>query len=447
MAVDISLAQEAASLLQGLIRIDTSNPGRPEGPAARLLAEFFERHGIEAHTLEPEPGRTSVAARVSGTTPDAPALLLLSHLDTVPVSGSEQWSHSPFSGDAIDGFIWGRGALDDKGRTAVNAAALVALAQKPAPGDVLFVAAADEEEAGENGVQWLRQTHPEVLSAPYALGEGGGFRSSLGQKDFYTYAVSEKGAFRAHLRLRSGGTGHASVPGGTDLVRVAAKAATQLGSLSWPWTPTKAAKAMLRELTRGQPLTRQLGLQALASRPLGPVLLKSGLGLSPTQHEALQAMFHTTVAITTLSAGQGVSILPDEAEIDLSVRYLRPQDRDEAVRRIRHVLAKLSIQPEMTIDKEARVRSAPIESPLVAAMREAMASLDPGVSLVPTLLPASSDLRDLEEGTVAYGFTPMRGISADEVARLVHGRDERMAIDDIAFGIEATVETARRLRR
>lgn len=446
MAVDTSLVQDAASLLQGLIRIDTSNPGRPEGPAALLLAEFFTRHGVKVDMLEPEPGRTSIAARVSGTTPGAPALLLLSHLDTVPALRPEQWSHSPFSGDVVDGFIWGRGALDDKGRTAVNAAALAALVQEPAPGDVLFVAAADEEEAGEKGVQWLRQNHPEVLAAPYALGEGGGFRSSLGGKEFYTYAIAEKGAFRAHLHFQSSGTGHASVPGGVTLATVVATAATQLASLSWPWTLTEAARAMLRELARGQPLVRRLGLQALASRPLGPVLLKSGLGLSPAQHEALQAMFHTTVAITTLSAGQGASMLPDEAEVDLSVRYLRPQDRGEAIRRIGNVLAKLSTRPEMTIDKEARIRSAPIDSPLAAAMHEAMASLDPGVRLIPTLLPASSDLRDLEERTIAYGFTPMRGVSADKVARLVHGRDERIAINDVAFGIEATVETARRLR-
>ena len=445
MAVIEDLAWEAVSLLQALIRIDTTNPGRPEAPAAQLVADFLTRHGVETQTLGPEPGRTSAAARVPGTVPDAPALLLLSHLDTVPVTRPEDWRHGPVSGDIADGYVWGRGALDDKGRTAINAATMAALAQERPPGDVLFVAAADEEEAGEMGVRWLMREHPHLLAASYALGEGGGFRGTLGAKEFYTYALAEKGAMRVHLRFRGGSTGHASVPGRVAIAEVAAQATLRLATLPWPWTPTDATAEMLKELRQGQPFLRRLALRALASRPLGPVLLRQGIGLSVEQRDALHAMFHTTVAVTTLSAGQGAGVLPDEAEVQLAVRYLRARDRDETIRRIRASVTDLQIQPEVTIDKEARPRSSPVNSPLAATIRQVMARLDPGVSLTPTLLPASSDLRELEKGVVAYGFTPMRGLTADQVTRLVHGRDERMAVADVAFGIAATTEIARQL--
>jgi acetylornithine deacetylase/succinyl-diaminopimelate desuccinylase-like protein len=441
-----SLVREAVALLQALIRTDTANPGKPEEPAARLVADFLGRHGIQAQLLAPTPARTSVVARVTGTDPNAPALLLLSHLDTVPAADPAAWTHPPFSGDEADGFVWGRGALDDKGRTAINAAALTALRANPPPGDILFAAVADEEEAGRLGAGWLRKHHPEVLQAPYALGEGGGYRTTVGRREFYTYAVAEKGAFRLRLRFKGAAAGHAAVPGGArDVATVTAQAATMLTSLRWPWTPTEAAVQTLRNAAEGQPATRGLALRALASRPLGPVLLRRGLGLAPEQREALWAMFHTTIALTMISAGHGAGVLPDEAEALFAVRYPPAEDRDAVVRRIERALSQLPLRPEIRVELEVPPRTAPTESALATAMRETMARLDPGVGLLPTLLPASTDLRELEEGTVAYGFTPMRRFTSNEAPRLVHGIDERIAVEDVAFGIEATVGIARRV--
>lgn len=440
MPIPDALLQETITLLRELVKVDTTNPGKPEEPAAGLVSDYLTRHGISSQMLASEPGRTSVIARVRGTSRTSPALLLLSHLDTVPVPDAEVWDYGPFSGELADGFIWGRGALDDKGRTAINAAVLTLLQQSPPSGDVLFVAAADEEEGGNKGVRWLRNHHPESLAAPYALGEGGGYKGASGRRSFYTYSIAEKGAFRVRIRFR-GEAGHAAVPSRVSPAVFAAHAALRVTRIKWPWTPTEPAVRFLHELAHGQPTSRALALRELSSRTFGPFL--RGRGLPPEQRDAIHAMFHNTVAITLLRAGQGSGALPGQAELVLSVRYLAGTGREEVLNQIRHSLAGLASQPEVTIEGEAAPRSSPPDSPLATAIKETMTRLDPGVDVLPVLLPASTDLRELE--AVTYGFTPLRKIPAHEIPKLAHGRNERLALDDIALGIEATAEIARRL--
>ena len=147
------LIDEAVVLFRNLLHIDTTNPGVPEALAAIAVQQFLTSYGVRSDVLEPVDGRASVTARVAGTDISAPTLLLLSHLDVVLTGDPGGWNHEPLSADLSDGFIHGRGTIDDKGRTAMNAALIVSLHQDPAPGEVLFVAAADEEEGGTRGVQ------------------------------------------------------------------------------------------------------------------------------------------------------------------------------------------------------------------------------------------------------------------------------------------------------
>ncbi len=104
---------EVVSLLSDLIRIDTSNPGRPERPAAEWVAAKLDEVGIECRLIEAAPGRTSVVARIEGRDPSRSPLLIQGHLDVVAAEASD-WSVHPFSGEVIGGEVWGRGAVDMK---------------------------------------------------------------------------------------------------------------------------------------------------------------------------------------------------------------------------------------------------------------------------------------------------------------------------------------------
>ena len=445
--VSDQLLDDTVLLLRQLLRTDTTNPGKPEGPAASLVERFLAQHGVQTRRFEPEPERASVTARIAGTNADAPALLLLSHLDVVAAGDPESWKHGPLSAEIDSGFLYGRGAIDDKGRTAINAAVLAALVRDPPPGDVLFVAAADEEEGGALGVGWLRENHPDVLDADFALGEGGGYRIVFGGRNLLTYAIAEKGAFRLELTFGTPGLGggHASIPGGENAAEAAARAAVHLTRMRWAWTRTDATEAMLRRLSTSGPRLRRVGQRALGAPVVGAMLLRRGVGMTESQRRALHAMFHTTVTLTSLAAGHAAGGIPERASASFSVRYLPGASREEVLATIRNRLNDAGADPEIAVHHESQPRNAAPESRLAAALRETMGQLDPGSDLVPVLLPASTDLRHLHPRTVSYGFTPVRAVPGEEIARLAHGPNERIAIDDVRLGIEATLRIAQRL--
>ncbi|HZR96900.1 MAG TPA: M20/M25/M40 family metallo-hydrolase, partial [Gaiellaceae bacterium] len=179
---------EVADLLRRLIRVDTTNPPGNETAAAELLRDYLEPTGIACKLYARTPERANLVARLRGRG-DGPTLLLLSHTDVVLADPAE-WSHAPFAGDVVDGDVWGRGALDMKGQVAAAAVALAALARDgwDAAGDVVFLAAADEEVGAGFGLQWLVEAHPEAVRADFAINEGGGDRVELGGRVLYLCA-------------------------------------------------------------------------------------------------------------------------------------------------------------------------------------------------------------------------------------------------------------------
>jgi len=157
-----------ADMLSELIRVDTSNPPGNETPAAKLIAEALSGAGVEYKLLESAPNRGSIVAWAESNEP-GPSLLLLSHLDVVPAN-PEEWSVDPFSGLVKDGFIWGRGALDDKLSVAVMLRVFLDFVEsKRFKGRLIYAATADEEMGGRMGAGWLVENHPDLVKAEYVL--------------------------------------------------------------------------------------------------------------------------------------------------------------------------------------------------------------------------------------------------------------------------------------
>src|SRR3990170_6282015 len=171
----MGLRDEAVVLLQELIRADTVNPPGNETRAADILRDYLARGGIECELIAREPERANVVARIEGG--GGPSLAFLCHTDTVLADPGE-WERDPWSGDLVDGEVWGRGALDMKGQVAASAVAFASLAREGfAPsGDLLFMAVADEEVGEGYGLRWLVEAHPDAVRCDYAVNEGGGER-------------------------------------------------------------------------------------------------------------------------------------------------------------------------------------------------------------------------------------------------------------------------------
>ncbi|KAF0196167.1 MAG: Acetylornithine deacetylase-related deacylase [Bacillota bacterium] len=184
-------------LLQGLIRMDTSVQAGREIIAARLLYHHAQENGLSGRIYEPIIDRGSFLAQLPGSEPAS--LLLLSHLDTAPLGEGAAWEHLPLSGTIADGQIWGRGAIDCKGLVAVWYAVMLMLRHTPLRRGVVFLAAANEEGGGQWGSGWLSANLPELRLCRWALSEGGGWKSTFGDRTVVTCQTGEKGIIRLHL--------------------------------------------------------------------------------------------------------------------------------------------------------------------------------------------------------------------------------------------------------
>ena len=207
-----TLRAEVTELLQELIRVDTVNPPGNETAAAELLREYLESNGVQCELYA--KARTREPRRAHPGLGDGPRLALLSHTDTVLADASE-WDRDPWSGDVREGEIWGRGALDMKGEVAASAVAIASLARDgfEPRGDLIFVAAADEEVGDGFGLSWLCEEHPEAVRAEYALNEGGGDRVDLGGRPFYLVSTAEKMSSPFVIRACAGAAAMRRCPG------------------------------------------------------------------------------------------------------------------------------------------------------------------------------------------------------------------------------------------
>jgi len=426
-----SLKREATDLLQGLLRLDTTSPPGNERLAADYIAGVLTAEGIDSTIVEAAPGRATIVARLKAANPTGRPVLLMGHTDVVTVE-AEKWERGPFSGDLVDGFIWGRGALDMKGQVAGELAAFLALkrAKLPLTRDVIFCAFADEEAGGEFGADWVWKEHRDLIDAEYAINEGGGSPFAIGGASFYTCQVGEKGSSRLLLTAR-GNPGHASVPIPGTAMRNLGIALQRLHD----WRPLMVITAPVRHLLQG--IADALGGDA---RMLIDGVLASdtpawddlaGLPLSDHDRAMLYAITHNTAVPTIVAGGQRINVIPSEVTLSVDGRLL-PGEDPEAFRVA--VQDAVGDAAEVTLESRGSGIAADPASPFFDAIRSTMHALQPESHLVPTLISGGTDA-SLLPGVKVYGFFPIH--SGERVALydpLVHGHNERIHIDDLAIG-------------
>ena len=162
-------------LLQNLIRFDTTNPPGNEVDCVNYIDGLLTEAGFQTTLLSKTPNRPNLITRLSGQG-NAPPLLLYGHVDVV-TTVNQNWTYPPFNGDIVDGWIWGRGALDMKsGISMMLSAMLKAKTEGLNPdGDIILAILCDEESGGSNGAEFLVQNHPDHFKdVRYAIGEFGG---------------------------------------------------------------------------------------------------------------------------------------------------------------------------------------------------------------------------------------------------------------------------------
>jgi acetylornithine deacetylase/succinyl-diaminopimelate desuccinylase-like protein len=431
----MNLRDEVVGLLQQLIRLNTVNPPGNETVAAELLRDYLEPFGVECELYARVPERANLVARIRGRG-DGPRLLLLSHTDTVLADPAE-WSVDPWSGELRDGHVWGRGALDMKDQVAANAVAIASLAREgfEPSGDLIFAATADEElgEGTDYGLSWLCREHPEAVRCDYAVNEGAGDRVELGGRVLYLCSSAEKRSspFVLHVHGRSG---HGSMPGIADNALVkAARLIERLGDF--------APEPRLTPETEGF-------LSAAADRvPTADQALALAREIDPVAAEMVEPLLGLTVSPTMIEASRKRNVIPGRCEVTVDCRLLPGQTEAEAEAVIRDWLGEGDYELEWR-GGQGGTRSE-LGTPLWTAVEEFVGGLEAGARLAPICVAGFTDSHWLREtfGTVAYGFFPLKAMSAELAARLIHSADERVPVEDLELGVQFLRFVAERVGR
>jgi acetylornithine deacetylase/succinyl-diaminopimelate desuccinylase-like protein len=418
------LQDEAVGVLQSLVRMNTVNPPGNERPAQEYLAGLLGAAGLETTLLGPDPERPNLVARLRGRSA-GPVLGLLSHVDTV-IADPAGWRHDPWSGALDEGCVWGRGALDMKSQTAAEAVAACSLARsgwRPERGDLLVISVSDEEVDG-TGAEWLTAEHPELVRCDYLLNEGAGESFPIGDARYYDVSVGEKGVFRFTLTAE-GAAGHASMP------MVADNALLKLGPLLQAlaqrrpgWDVGPAAQAMLAEL--GLPVDTDPSAALAALRERAP-------GFAPD----VEAMLSVTLAPTMVDASNQMNVIPERARLHVDCRVPPGMEEPAVLERVREVIGTDGYRLDFTerlVGNASRPRSA-----LMEALRGWVQRSDPGARCLPSISVGYSDSRTFRDAfpeCVAYGFFPHRHMTLEQLGALVHGRDERIDVRDLALAVD-----------
>ncbi|EYT83002.1 hypothetical protein CF54_09995 [Streptomyces sp. Tu 6176] len=428
---DAQALDEVVRFTSDLIRIDTTNRGGGdcrERPAAEYAAEQLAAAGTRPVLLERTPGRTNVVARIEGTDPSAPALLVHGHLDVVPAQAAD-WSVHPFSGEVRDGVVWGRGAVDMKNMDAMILAVVRSWARQGVRPrrDLVVAFTADEEASAEDGSGFLAEEHPELFEGcTEGISESGAYTFHDGAgRQIYPIAAGERGTAWLKLTAR-GRAGHGSRVNTENAVTRLAAAITRIGAHQWPLRLTPTVRAALTELAA------LYGLEAdpdsLDSADGVDVLLDK---LGPAAR-LVEATLRNSANPTMLDAGYKVNVIPGEAVAHVDGRYL-PGGEDE----FRATLDRLT-GPDVDWEfhhREVAIQ-APVDSPTFAAMRAAVQEFAPEGHVVPYCMAGGTDAKQFSRlGITGYGFSPLKLPEGFDYDALFHGVDERVPVEALHFGV------------
>lgn len=428
---------ELAELLQNLIRFDTSNPPGNEGECVSYIDSLLTQAGCSTTIVAGRPERPNLIARLAGQG-TAPPLLLYGHLDVV-TTANQIWQYPPFEARLVDGYVWGRGALDMKGGVVMMLGAFLRAKSEglALPGDVVLALVSDEEAGGYCGSRYLVEKHPELFEGiRYAIGEFGGFSFSIGGQRFYPIMVAEKQVCRLQATIRGPG-GHGSLRHRNGAMARLGRMLVSLDRRRLPVHVTPVTRMMIRSISSNLPFPTGQVLRQL----LHPVATDRILSLLGPRGRAFEPLFHHTVNATIVRGGEKVNVVPSEIVVDMDGRLLPGFTPEDLVSEVQQIVG-----PDVELELE-RYDPGPAEpdmglfDTLAAILRQA----DPTGVPVPMLLPGATDGRIFAElGIQTYGFLPMPLPPEFDFAGTIHGSDERIPVDALAFGTEAIYQLLQR---
>lgn len=425
-----NMHERPVEILQRLIQFNTTNPPGNEAACINYIRELLNEAGIESTLIAKDPHRPNLIARISGEG-KAPPLLMYGHVDVVTTE-NQPWQHPPFEGKLIDGYVWGRGALDMKGGVAMMVAAFLranAEGLRP-PGDVVLAIVSDEEANGTFGAKFLVEEHPELFKGiKHAIGEFGGFTLTIGGKRLYPIMISEKQICWIKATVRGAG-GHGSMPVKGGAMARLAKLLKALDENDLPVHVSPPARMMVEAMASALGGVQGMILGQLTNPALTDFILKT-LG---ERGRTFYPLFRNTASPTILHGSSKINVIPGEVSIELDGRLLPGQTPETMIRELQNIVGD-DVQLDMV-----QFEPGPAEpdmsmfNTLAGILKEA----DPDGTPIPLLLSGVTDGRFFTQlGIQTYGFLPLTLPEDFNFTSVIHAADERVPAAAIEFGAQA----------
>jgi acetylornithine deacetylase/succinyl-diaminopimelate desuccinylase-like protein len=427
-----ALSREALVWLAQLIQINTTNPPGNEAATAKYVAGILQKEGITPEVLEVAPGRSAVVARLRSSAISDPsrALLLVAHMDVV---GAERtrWSVDPFGAVMKDGYIYGRGALDDKSMLAANLATIIALKRANAHlnRDVIFLATDDEEAGGDASIKALIAKNWDKFAAGYALNEGGEVIAKNGKAQYVAVQASEKVSVNVAV-IAKGPSGHASIPSKDNAVVHLAAAVAKVGTYQAPVRFTTVVRRYFEGLSAISDDEIAKWMRSLEASDRGEHAQRVLAEANPEWG----SMMRDTIAPTMLSAGVRANVIPGEARATLNVRLLPGDTIDVLVSALTKLVNDPQVRFEVQPNAGLAAPTSSLESDFYAVITKVASQDFGGAPVLPYQSPWATDSSQLRLHNVqAYGLWPFP--VTDEDLKRMHGDDERLSVASFNKGV------------
>ena len=419
--------EEASEILSAYIRYRTVNPPGDEEDAARFLIDILKKEGIPSEIFLSAPRRANVLSRLESKNPKG--LIFLSHIDVVPADATK-WDVDPFGGVRKKGYIWGRGALDDKGMGVMALMALI-LARRNGlklARDVVFLATADEEVGGDFGAGYMVKNHRDKLKAACLLNEGGVQMKGLlpNGRSLFMNCVGEKGPTWLELK-RAGTSGHGSVPLKDNAIYHLSRSLVRIAEKK---RPIRILDEM-EEFFYG--LGCELGgVKGFVMKGVRAPIIRKLVGALIAMDPQLSAMIRDTVSLTKFTSGTKENVIPDEARATIDNRLLPGTDIDEYKKWLKKVIRDENIEISEILTAAPSLSSYKTE--FFNAIQSVAKDLEPKSVTLPMISTGFTDSRFFRElGIASYGLVP--GPVTREDIKTIHGRNERISEESLLFGI------------
>ena len=424
--------EEAIGHLVELIRIDTSNPPGNETLVVDYLKGVLEAENIDYEIYALDPERANIVARIKGNGSKRP-IMIMGHTDVVGVQ-PDKWYADPFSGMRDGGFVYGRGALDDKDSVAAGLMIIKLLNRfgVALDRDVIFLAESGEEGTPEVGINFLVEHHLDAINAEFVLAEGGKSVIEDGKVKTVGIETTEKMPRRVTLVAR-GRPGHGSIPVIDNAVAILAQAVARAGA--WQTEvrlndTTRTYFQRLAEISAPQDAYRYLNVE---NEELSDEIQQHFLEENPYHY----SISRTSVVPTVVDAGFRRNVVPSEARAILDIRMRPDENVEEFYEKLAEVIddACIEIVPEHIYRPAAPPSD--VDSEMFRILEDVAQRMYAGTAVLPVMSTGATDMAQVRAvGMQAYGIAAARTLEEYNSGYGAHGDNERIAEADFVSFVE-----------